>query len=153
VPYEKIFIARSSKCSGSEKHIYNQYWFVTDKNTLEYEEIFPVNNISYKVFILYEYESKSDKQSENEFTKSVKEFINELKNNPKTEGYIVHSSKNKRMKRNIEKIKSFVKKEGVNLGQIKTVIRTRLEPDRNGQLIPSKDKNAFPALAIIEIKK
>lgn len=154
VPNEKIFIARSSKCLGKGKYIYNQYWFIPNRNTLEYEEIFPVNSISYKMFLVNEYESSNIGRLKDEFAKNVEDFLNELKNNPESEGFIIHNSKNKRMKRNIEKIISLVKKAGGDLNKIKTVIKTQLYFDENGKSFPVKDEgNSFPLLATITIKE
>ena len=152
VPNEKIFIARSSKCLGKDKYIYNQYWFVPDRNTIEYEEIIPVNSISYKEFRSDEYESKSSKQAKDKFAKNVENFLNEVKNNHKTEGFIIHNSKNKRMRRNIEKVISLGKKEGGDLNTIKTVIKTQLYFDENGKSFPVKDEGkSFPLLSTITI--
>lgn len=158
VPYEKMFIANSSKCFEKEKFVYNQYWFVPNDNKIEYDEIFPVESISYKVFYVEDYDYETNKQktfeSQNkEFTKNVSDFINELKNNPKSEGFIVHNSKNKRMKRNIEKVYNILKRENINLQRVRTIIRITLDSDKNGELKPVKDeKQSLPVLKILVIK-
>jgi len=161
VPYEKIFIANSSKCFEGLKFVFNEYWFVPKENTLEYEEIFPVNSINYKSFVVDNYDYTSDElkekslQAQNkDYEDNIGEFILELKNNPKTEGFIVHNSKNKRIRRNFEKVNTILKKENIGIQRVKTVIKIRLDFDRNGKLKPVKDKKAyFPALKVITIKK
>jgi len=113
-----------------------------------------VNSISYKEFFVNQYESRSIKQLKDEFAKNVEDFVNKLKDNPKTEGFIVHNSRNKRMKRNIEKVISLVKKKGGGFDRVKTVIRTRISFDENAKLFPVKDEsNSFPLLTTITIKE
>lgn len=153
VPNEKIFIARSSKCLGKGKYIYNQYWFVPAKNTLEYEEIFPVNSISYKNFGVYELENYDKTDLNNEFDENLKNFIGELKSRPNSDGFIIQDSRNRKIKHDIEKVKKLSMKEGVDVARIRTIAKVQLEPRENGKLSLIKDKNSFPTLAIIEIKK
>lgn len=159
VPYEKIFIANSSKCMKGTKFIVNQYWFVPDGNTLEYDEIYSVNNISYKNFYVSDYDFSNNKEKSlteqnKEFAENVEEFTSQLKNNPKAEGFIVHCSKNRKMKRNIENVLVIAKKEDINVERIKTIIRPKLDVNEKGKLFSIKDEgNSFPLLGVIEVKK
>ncbi|MCA1624909.1 MAG: hypothetical protein LC768_11110 [Acidobacteria bacterium] len=161
VPYEKIFIANSSKCLEDRKFVFNEYWFVPAGNTLEYEEIFLVNSINHKNFVVDGYNFTNNKLKEKsmevmnkEFEENIVEFVLELKNNPKTEGFIVHNSKNKRMRRNIEKVNAILKKENISFQRVKTITKVRLYFDRNEKLKPIKDeKTYFPILEAITIKK
>ncbi len=157
----KIFIANSSNCLEGRKFVFNEYWFVPTENTLEYEKFFLVNSINYKNFIVDGYDFISNKPKEKsvevrnkEFEENIAKFVLELKNNPETEGFIVHNSKNKRLRRNIEKGNAILKKEDISLQRVKTIIKVRLDFDRNGKLKPVKDEIAyFPALEVITIKK
>lgn len=158
---EKIFIARFSDCLFENKYVVNQYWFVPEKNTLEYNEIFPVNNISYKGFSVEDYElgnngytKKSKKRKEKEFSENIANFVRELKNNSKTLGFIVHSSKSKKAKRNTEKVITLLEKENISSDRVKTVVKTRLENNSSGKLIMIEDDgNHFPALVTITVKE
>ena len=140
VPNEKIYIARSSKCLGKNKYVHNQYWFVPDRNTIEYEEIFPVNDIYYKSF------------ETGEFDENLKTLIKELKNNPKANGFIVHNSSSRKLKRNLEKVKRLAQNEALDVKKIKIVKKVRLESGENGKLIETRDKNTFPTLVLLEIR-
>lgn len=162
VPYEKIFVAKSSICREKYQFVHNEYWFVPADNMLEYEEIFPVNKISYENFSIgkiYDfkndrYEKKSLKTKEKEFAENITKFINELKSNPKTIGLIVHNSKGKKLKRNIEKVKTILEKENINSGRIKTVKDSKLEENKKGKLVLVKDDgDSFPSLITIAVEK
>jgi hypothetical protein len=158
VPYERIFIARSSKCLGKGRYIFNEYLFVPGESKFEYEEIFPVNDINYKIFVIDEFDYsdervKSINEQNKEFEKRIEDFVNELKNNSVTEGFIVHNSKNKRMKNNIEKVYAILQKENISLQRVKTINKIRLDGDRNFRLKPVKEKYRFPRLAVITVIK
>jgi hypothetical protein len=158
VPDEKIFISKSSKCLDERKFVSNQYWFVPDKITLEYDEIFPVKDIFYKDFDVDDYDFNTNKRlktsvEEKEFTENINKFIKELKDNSKAEGFIVHNSKNETMKRNVAKVTKLLEKENISSQRVKTVLKVRLTTDENLKLVPIKDqKRYFPVLEILSIK-
>ena len=159
VPYEKIFIAKSSKCLGKENIVFTEHWFVPDKNTLEYDEILPVNDILYRAYYIDDYDLKSGKNKskttkEEQFAENITEFVAKLKNDPNGQGFIVHNSKNKAIKRNIEKVKARLEKENIGLQRVKIVIKVRMDIDKNAKLVPIKDeKKYFPDLELVTIKK
>jgi hypothetical protein len=150
---ERVFVARSKNCLFEKKFLQSQYWFVADKIDLEYDEIYSARSIYYKDFEIYEFDAKDRRKLKREFDENLEKFISELKNNPQAEGFIVHNSTNRKMKRHIEKVQSLLRNQSVNLGRIKTVIKVQLEPIESGKLMSVKDKNSFPTLAVIEIKK
>jgi hypothetical protein len=158
VPYERIFIAKSSKCVREKNFIFTQHWFVPDKNTLEYDEILPVSDIFYKDFDVDDYDVERNKYTktaaeEKQFAENIANFVAELKKDPKAEGFIRHNSRNQTMKRNIEKVKALLEKENVGLQRVKTLIKVRMEIDRKMKLAPVKDeKRYFPVLEIVTIK-
>jgi hypothetical protein len=159
VPFEKIFIAKSSKCTREKDFVFTQYWFVPDKNTLEFDEIYPVSNITYKSFDTYDYDFENNKYKntnveEKQFDENIAGFISELKFNQNAEGFIVYNSKNKTIRRNIEKVKSALRKENININQVKMVVKVRLDVDKNEKLVPIKDeKRYFPDLEVLTIKQ
>ena len=159
VPYEKIFIANSAKRFEEREFIFNEYWFVPNENTLEYDKIIPVNDISYKSFVVDDYDSDSRKdkaveEQKKEFAENITEFINELKSNEESEGFIVYYSNTKKIKRNIEKVMALLTKENVSLQRIKTAIRTNLVENKKGKWVQIKDKKeTFPSLEILTIKQ
>ncbi len=159
VPYEKIYIAKASKCARKDKVVFTQHWFVPDKNTLETDEMFPVNDISYKAFSVNDYNYKSGKgksksEQNKDFKDHIREFVDELKTNPAAQGFIVHNSKNGIMKRNIEKVKSLLNQENISPQRVKIVVKIRLDIDKNEKLMPVRDeKKHFPNLEVLAIKK
>ena len=159
VPYEKIYIANSSRCHRQSKFIVNEYWFTHDTNTLEYEEIYSVKNIYNKTFTVDDYDFNPNKRrnttaEKKQFESNVNDFVNELKANPKAEGFIVHNSKNKTMNRNIEKVTLFLQKEKINLRRVKTVVNVLLSSIEDEKLLPIKDeKRYFPDLKILAVEK
>ena len=158
VSFEKIFIANSSKCLGKEKFDFIQYWFIPDAATLEYDEIFPVNNIDYKSLWIDDYDFDSNKNKitsvqEKEFAENITEFTAQLKNNPKAEGFITYFSHSRRIKRNLEKIMTILGKENINLQRVKILMKTYLVIEKNNKLKRFKDKKEkFPSLEILTIK-
>lgn len=151
---QRFSIARYSKCLYENKYNSSEYWFVTGGEKIEYDEILPIENFFYKEFEIYEFEETDAKNFKNEFDKNLSAFIEELKKNTKSEGFIIHNSKNKKMKRNIEKVLNAVKRKRINVGRIKTVIKPKLDVSEKGELYLVKDENnSFPNLAVIEIKK
>lgn len=159
VPYEKIFIAKSSKCLGNSQVTFPQYWFFPDKITIENEEMFSIKEISYLTFNVWDYDFETSKkktfqEQKKEFSANIKEFVEELKNDPKAEGFIVHNSKNVTIKRNIQEVKRILVKEKINSQRVKTFIQVSLTYGRGGKTFPIKDeKETFPSLQILTIKK
>ena len=94
VPSNKIFFATSFKCGLRSE----QYWFVPDVVTLDYEELVATDHVEVKRWIsVYDANSKSGK-AEMEFVDNIREFIKYIKNNPHTEGFIIRNTNLKRSK-------------------------------------------------------
>lgn len=153
IPEEKIFIARSSNCIGKSKNSFNQYWFVPGEGTLAYEEAFPAENIAFKKFqVDNEYKWFGDEQkivetesTKKHFIENITEFIKELENNLNTKGFILSFSNNKRMKRNLEKVKQSLKDKKIDMNRIKIINPKKDFSDDSGRLYPS-----FATLSIKE---
>jgi len=98
--------------------------------------------------------NKSKTTKEEQFAENITEFVAKLKNDPNGQGFIVHNSKNKAIKRNIEKVKARLEKENIGLQRVKIVIKVRMDIDKNAKLVPIKDeKKYFPDLELVTIKK
>lgn len=159
VPDEKIFVANSSKCSEKQKFVFNEYWFVPNNLTIDFDEIYNVKNISFQSWWINEYNSEKNKRKSfaelsKEFNENLNEFVEKLKSDSNVEGFIVFSSKNTQIKRNIQRVYDILKKEKVNSLRIKILKDVRWHPDKNGKMKPQKvDNSNFPTLKILTIKK
>lgn len=151
---ENIYVARSEKCLSQEQVECSEYWFVPSGHKIGYEEKFPIENIYYKNIEIYEFEEINVKKLKAEFDKNISAFIEELKKHPKSEGFIIHNSNNEKMKRNIGNVLDTAKKEGIDIGRIKTLKKPGLDVNEKGKIYFVKDeKKSFPNLAVIEIEK
>jgi hypothetical protein len=93
IPNDKVFFARYSKCGNKSE----QYWFVPENTTLDYDEIILAEKVK-----VNRYSSEARK----EFTDNTKKFIEELKNNPKAEGFIILNiqTKNRYLQKALQQI-------------------------------------------------
>lgn len=150
---EKLSVGRYSKCLYQNRFKTSEYWFIPSKNTLENEEVFPVKNIYYKDFNVYESENLSEKQKNEKFTQNLKEFVSELKNNPHSKGFIVHNSKSAAMKRNVGRVFNTIKTEGIDAERIVITINPNLDVNEKNEFFVVKNEgNSYPKLAVLEIK-
>jgi hypothetical protein len=83
VPADRIFFARWSKCESKSE----QYWFVPADENIEYDEMVPAERVRVNRLLV-----SNNPGSRSEFAKNLKEFIAELKNNPKVEGFIIRNT-------------------------------------------------------------
>jgi hypothetical protein len=88
VPAEKIFFARWSKCERRSE----QYWFVPGNDDVEYDEMVQADRVRVNRFLEGNYDNPNSPSARNEFANNLKEFIAELKNNPKAEGFIIRNT-------------------------------------------------------------
>ena len=88
VPMDSIFFARWSKCESRSE----QYWFVPENSKFEYDEMIPVERVRVNRSLVSYYRNPSSQPARSEFEKILKEFVAELKNNPKTAGFIIRHS-------------------------------------------------------------
>jgi hypothetical protein len=86
-PPGKIFFARWSKCESKSE----QYWFVPENGSLEYDEMIPAEKVRVNRLLVGDFENPNFQPAKIVFAKNVKDFIAELKNNPKTEGFIIRN--------------------------------------------------------------
>lgn len=152
-PSERIFVARSSNCAENVRFAYNQYWFVPKESVLESDEIYSANDIYFNNFYVFEDEEKNVERIT--FEENINKFIKELKDDSKLEGLIVHNSKSKRMKQNIEKVKKRLEAENLNLKRIKIVKAPQPEFDIENEKITllENDKSSYPRLTTLKINK
>jgi len=160
VPYEKIFVASSTKCGDSNGLVVNEYWLFKDKITVETDDIFSVKDISHRTFggddwsDCEAFTSKKRKRHclNDKFTTVSDNFIDALKKDQEGLGFVVYNSKSKRMRRNLKKIKARILEEDMGL--------TRVEFIRNPVLVANSyektkiernDKAEYPRLAILSI--
>jgi hypothetical protein len=87
IPAEKVFFARSSKCEHGD-----QYWFVSGNIDIEYDELVLAERFRINTWWTIDYGERIDSvEGKKEFTKDVREFVSEVKNNAKSEGYLFPS--------------------------------------------------------------
>lgn len=91
LPEDKVFFATSSKCTLRT----DEYWFVPENTTLDYDEIVLANKVKTEYFT-EEYDEKREPQkAKKEFADNTKKFIEKLHNNPKAEGFIIRNQTTK----------------------------------------------------------
>ena len=88
VPADKIFFARWSKCESKSEQI----WFVPANDDIEYDEMILAERVRVNRLLVGNYDNPRSKPAKREFAKNLKEFIAELKNNPKAEGFIIRNT-------------------------------------------------------------
>ena len=88
VPADRIFFARWSKCESKSE----QYWFVPDNSDFEYDEMILAERVRVHRLLVGYYDNPISQPARREFAKNLKEFIAELKDNPKAEGFIIRNS-------------------------------------------------------------
>ena len=88
VPADRIFFARWSKCESKSE----QYWFVPENSSFEYDEMILAERVRVNRLLVGYYDNPLSQSAKGEFAKNLKEFIAELKNNPKAEGFIIRNS-------------------------------------------------------------
>lgn len=88
IPADRMFFARWSKCESKSE----QYWFVPENGRLEYDEMIPVERVRVKRLLISYSDNPTSQPAKTEFAKNLQEFIAELKNNPKTEGFIIRNT-------------------------------------------------------------
>lgn len=81
-PTDRFFFARWSKCPDKSE----QYWFVPENSRFEFDEIIAADKVEVKRWLAIGYDKSSRQEAEQVFANFLKEFIAELKNNPKAEG-------------------------------------------------------------------
>ena len=102
VPADRIFFARWSKCESKSE----QYWFVPGDESIEYDEMVLAERVRVNRLLVSNYDDQ-DAQAKREFVKNLKEFIAELKNNPKAEGFIIRNTgmSNRYLKEALQKLR------------------------------------------------
>ena len=104
LPADKVFFARWSKCPDKSE----QYWIVPENSNFEYDEMIAAEKIEVKRWLASSYDKPSRQAAEKEFADYVKEFVAELKNNPKAEGFIIRNLKvnNRKLKEALKQIQN-----------------------------------------------
>jgi hypothetical protein len=88
VPADRLFFARWSKCESKSE----QYWFVPEHSDFAYDEMILAERVRVNRWVAGSYDNPTSQPAEREFAKNLKEFIAELKNNPKAEGFIIRDN-------------------------------------------------------------
>lgn len=118
-PSDRFFFARWSKCEGKSE----QYWIVPEGSKFEYDEMISAEKIEVKRLI-EDYEGSPTSQSaKKEFAENIKEFIAELKNNPKAEGFIIRNFKTD--KHRVKEALKRIQKENIDKSRYQ-IIRKRI---------------------------
>jgi hypothetical protein len=88
VSADRVFFARWSKCESKSE----QYWFVPENSGIEYDEMIAAERVRVKRLLVGYYGNPVSQPAKSEFARNLKEFIAELKNNPKSEGFIIRNT-------------------------------------------------------------
>ena len=92
IPTDKVFFARYSKCGNKSE----QYWFVPENTSLNYDEIILANRIKVNRLLSIQYKNPDSSEATKEFIDNTQKFIEQLKNNPKAEGFIILNIRTKK---------------------------------------------------------
>ncbi len=122
IPSDQIYLARSSRCVEKSKIIFEQYWLAPKNITLENDEIILAEKVHTKrLYLQGNYENEASQPAKNEFNSNVKTFIKELKNSPKSEGFIVSNWNSIKTNRNIRQVLQQIKKESLAVSRVKVI--------------------------------
>jgi hypothetical protein len=83
VPADRMFFARWSRCESKSE----QYWFLPENSSIEYDEMIPAERVRVNRLLVSSYGNPAKRG----FAKNLKQFIAELKNNPRTQGFIIRN--------------------------------------------------------------
>lgn len=86
-PPDRFFYARWSKCPNRSE----QYWFVPENSNFEFDEIIAADKVEVKRWLATDHDKASREAAEKQFVDYLKEFIAELRSNPKAEGFIIRN--------------------------------------------------------------
>ncbi len=128
IPSNQIYLARSAKCIGNTKTKYSfeQYWFIPEDKTLDTDEIVPIDNVRVERLLVDDYNEKT-KTTKTQFADLTKEFINKLKNSSKAQGFIISTSNNKNVNRNIKKATEQLSMENINSNRFQIIKKETYE--------------------------
>jgi hypothetical protein len=114
VPADRIFLARWSKCESKSE----QYWFVPENSNFEYDEMILAERVRVNRLLVGSDDNPTSQPAKRGFAKNLKEFIAELKNNPKAEGFIIRNSgmRNRNLKAALQQLRN--EKIGKNRFQV-----------------------------------
>jgi hypothetical protein len=103
-PIDRFFFARWSKCADKSE----QYWFVPENSEFEFDEIIAAGKVEVKRWLATDYDNPNRQAAEKEFADYLKEFIAELENSPKAEGYIIRNinMKDRKLKEALKQIEN-----------------------------------------------
>ena len=160
VPYEKIFVASSTKCGDTNGLVSNEYWLFKDEITVETNEIFSVKDISYKTFGVFEWSDCQDFSNKKrrrlclneKFSGIIDDFINTLRQTDGGSGFVIFNSDSRRMRRNLEKIKKLILEEDLGLTRVEFIRKPVLVANSYEKTkIEQNDKTGYPRLAVLSI--
>lgn len=121
IPNQQVFLAISSKCIGKSSKTFEEYWIVPRNTNLEYDEIILAEKIDAKRFLVGYYENDESQPALKEFNGYIEQFIKNLKDNQKSEGFIVSKWNSGKTNRNIQKVLQQIRKEKINIDRVKIV--------------------------------
>lgn len=121
IPNQQVFLAISSKCVGKSSKIFEEYWVVPRNTNLEYDEIILAEKVNAKRFLVGNYENYESQPARKEFNGYLEQFIKNLKDNPKSEGFIVSKWNSRKTNRNIQKVLQQIRKEKIDVNRVRVV--------------------------------
>jgi hypothetical protein len=115
IPDKQVYLARSTKCREKTE----QFWFVPENAPLDYEEIILAQKVNVKRLLGDFYDNPDSRLARKEFADNIKKFIEELKNNPKAEGFIIRNIKTKAVY--LKKALQQIQKERIDRNRVQTL--------------------------------
>lgn len=89
IPIEKVFFVRSSKCLDRSE----EYWFIPENKTIEYEEIIRADKIRFTRIIESNFDNYASKEARAEFDKNLTKFVEMMKADDKLQGFLIRGKK------------------------------------------------------------
>ncbi|HQU81760.1 MAG TPA: hypothetical protein PKY59_01460 [Pyrinomonadaceae bacterium] len=115
VPIEKVFFVRSSKCLARSE----EYWFIPENKTLEYEEILRADKIKLTRLIEDYHENDASKEARAEFAENLTRFVEMMKADEKLQGFVIRGKKQKYLTETLRRLK----KEKIGENRFKIIIK------------------------------
>jgi len=117
VPFEKVFFVRSSKCLDKSE----EYWFIPENKTLEYEEILRADKVKFTRMIEDYHENYASKEARAEFAENLTKFVEMMKADVKLQGFVIRGKKSVYLKQTLRRLA----KEKIGKDRFKTVTKRK----------------------------
>jgi hypothetical protein len=151
VPASNIYLARSALCRRKSKATFHEFWFVPQGSSLQADEIIPAERMAYTRLYVSYYKNEESPLAKKEFADKTRRFIDELKDNPAAEGFIVTTQSNRFINSNIRRALRRIEKDDVAASRIR-VVRKGIY-DRHYPDLEKDVREHYPEFMTVTIKE